>query len=205
MALHHLPIVGLCGGGGTLSPERAKLAHDIGATVARLGAHLLLSASFSVAEAAAEGFSAVSPRRGIVLGNIARDGLGGYDRACCAADGTPYSSRCVELAMFTAVKDLEMPRTEERSRVNVLTCDAVVALPGWVGTRLDIDMAAGRDARIGKRLPMILLAGPGEEFPQELRAMCRHAADAAAVQAQLCRGLSGLGFFLTMHEQAPAH
>lgn len=195
--LKRRPIVGLTGGGDKLSPERIKLAHDVGAMIGGLGANLLMSASYAVAQAAADGFASVPQPRGISFGDIARDPAGLLDKKSCADDGTPFSSRFVELAMFTRVETLDKPRTQERSRVNLLTCDAIVALPGGAGTRVDVDAAAREHAR-----PAIVLVGPAEEFGADLRSAFLHASDAAAAEARLCRELASRGFMLVKRGQA---
>lgn len=186
MAQQRRPIIGLCGGGTKLSPTQQTLAHDLGNLAGRLGAHLFVSASYAVAEAAADGFSAVARRRGIMLGSIARDPAGALDKTCCAEDGTPYSSRCLDLAIFTAVADLDSPRSEARARVNILTCDAVLALPGSGGTRIDRETVLGHAPNAALR-PLILLVGPAEEFSADLRSAYPHCADVAAAATQLGR------------------
>jgi hypothetical protein len=198
--LQRLPIIGVCGGGTKLSPERSKLVHDTGVLIGRLGAHLLVSASFAVAEATAEGFSSVPRRRGVSLANIARDFAGAFDKASCANDGAPYPSRLVELAMLTTVPNLENPQDNlGRSRVNILTADAVIVFPESAGTRTEAQLVAASRGEVGRMAQQkcTLLVGPAEEFSHELRNLFVQVPDAGAADAHLCRELSERGFFLT--------
>ncbi len=197
--LRCLPIIGLFGSGAKLTPERATLAHDVGVLVARLGAHLLTGASYAVTEAAAEGFTSVKRRRGVCIGTVARDTAGAFDKANGGADGTPYPNRYIELAMITTVPDVEKAQDDAgRNRLNVLTSNVIIALPGTTGTRNELLTAATCDGD-GIRSPAnrrTILVGPSEDFPHELRELFLQVPNAEAAEALVCHLLSQRGFLV---------
>lgn len=198
--LRQLPIVGVFGSGSSITPERAALARAVGAMIARLGAHLLTGGGFGVMAAAAEGFVAVEPRAGLSLGIVPRDPDGPFDRPNRSKDGTPYPNPFVEIAVFTPLP----PRVEDwratptRNHVNVLTAQAMIALPGGVGTRSELEMAAMyRDEKIKKRDERCtVLVGPADEFPKDLRDMFVHAATVDDAEQHVARALAARGFTL---------
>ena len=202
--LRRLPIIGLFGSGTNLSPERTALAHDVGVLIARLGAHLLTGASYAVTEAAAEGFVSVKRRRGICIGAIARDRTGAFDKANSGKDGTPYPNRYVELALFTTVPDVEKAADDNgRNELNVLTANAIIALPGSAGTRRELEVAASCNGEAAKSPGerRTVLVGPAEEFSHELRALFVQMPTIGTAEAHVCHVLSGQGFVV---EKLPA-
>jgi len=202
--LRRLPIIGLFGSGTNITPERAALARDVGILIARLGAHLLTGASYAITEAAAEGFASVKRRRGVCIGAIARDRTGAFDKANGGKDGTPYPNRYVELALFTTVADVEKAQDDAtRNQLNVLTANAIVALPGSVGTRSELQTAASCNGEAAKPPAerRTVLVGPAEEFSRELREMFVQTPNASAAEAHVCHVLSSQGFLV---EKAPA-
>ena len=197
--LRRLPIIGLFGSGTKITPERAALARDVGLLVARLGAHLLTGASYAVTEAAAEGFVSVKRRRGVCIGSIARDATGTFDKANAGDDGTPYPNRYIEVAVFTTVPAIDgVLNNTERARVDVLTANAIVALPGSVGGRGELQTAATCNGDAAKQPGerRTVLVGPTEEFPHELRNLFVQLATAADAEAHLCRVLVAQGFHM---------
>lgn len=197
--LRRLPIIGLFGSGTKITPERATLARDVGILVARLGAHLLTGASYAVTEAAAEGFVSVKRRRGVCIGSIARDATGAFDKANGGDDGTPYPNRYIEVAFFTTVPEVDgVWNNAERSRVNVLTANAIVALPSTAGTRSELQMAATCNGEAAKKPEerRTVLVGPTEEFPHELRTLFLQLSIAADAEAHICRILAAQGFLM---------
>jgi predicted Rossmann-fold nucleotide-binding protein len=197
--LRRLPIIGLFGSGTKITPDRAALARDVGLLVARLGAHLLTGSSYAVTEAAAEGFASVERRRGVIIGSIARDATGAFDKANGSADGTPYPNQYIEVAMFTTVPEADgVWDNAERNRVDVLTSNAVIALPGSAGTRSDLQMAATCNGEAGKKPEdrRTILVGPAEDFPHELRNLFVQHSNVAEAEAHLCRILSAQGFLI---------
>jgi predicted Rossmann-fold nucleotide-binding protein len=197
--LRRLPIIGLFGSGTKLTPERAALARDVGILVARLGAHLLTGASYAVTEAAAEGFTSVARRRGVCIGAIARDATGAFDKANSGSDGTPYPNRYVELAVFTTVPNVEKAQEcTTRNQLNVLTSNAIIALPGSVGTRNELQAAATCNGEAAKSPAerRTVLVGPAEEFSHELRELFVQMPNVGAAEAHVCHVLSAQGFMV---------
>jgi predicted Rossmann-fold nucleotide-binding protein len=197
--LRRLPIIGLFGSGAKITPERAALARDIGILVARLGAHLLTGASFALTEAAADGFVSVERRRGVCIGTLPRDITGAFDKASGGGDGTAYPNRHIEVAVFTTVPEIDgAPDNAERNRVNVLSSDAIIGLPGSVGARGELQMAATCNGESAKKPEerRTILVGPAEEFALELRSLFVHLPTAADAEAHLCRVLAAHGFLM---------
>ena len=83
-----------------------------------------------------------------------------------------------------------------RNHINVFTPDVIVALPGNVGTRNELDMtAAYRDqAALGPQERRVVLVGPSAEFTPEHRAQFVHVSSAQAAGAHLVRILAAHGF-----------
>jgi len=194
------PIVGLFGGTAQLAPERAALARDLGLLVARMDAHLLVASSYRVNEAAAEGFASVADRWGTCVANVPRGSDGALEKAS-SGDGAPICN--VELALFTTVRNIQRPAENARlQRLNILTSDAVLVLPGseWTPGELPAPaMRTGAHSDNPSRRRTILV-GPAEEFAPELRAIFLQVATAAAAAAPLCRILEDQRFLI---EAAP--
>lgn len=114
----------------------------VGRLVAELKCDLLTGAGGGTMEAVSRAFcerrdelGTTAVAIGIVPGDLDADG-------CYAAKGG-YPNRWVELAIYT-----HLPRSGEegkdmlsRNHINVLSADAVVALPGGPGTRSEVDLA----------------------------------------------------------------
>jgi uncharacterized protein (TIGR00725 family) len=196
--LHKLPIIGIFGHGGDITLERAALARDTGALVARLGAHLLTGGGYGVMAAAAEGFVAVTKRQGLSIGIIPRAPDGPFDMPNRDPGGMPYPNPFVEIAIMTPLP----PRTENwratpaRNHINVLTADAIVALPGSSGTDNELTMAAAYrgESALAPNARHTVLLGPLVEFSAEHRAAFVHAATLAGAARHLSRVLRSIGF-----------
>jgi uncharacterized protein (TIGR00725 family) len=196
--LRKLPIVAVFGQGSALAPERAELARQVGAMVARLGAHLLTGGGYGVMAAAAQGFVAIEPRAGFSIGIVPRGQETPFDVPNRDPEGRAYPNPFVEIAIMTPLP----PRAKDwrlepaRNHVNVFTADAILALPGGTGTRNELDMvAAYRDESCPRELRTILV-GPLAEFTTEHRALFAHAESVAAAE----RHLSSI---LGAHRMAP--
>jgi predicted Rossmann-fold nucleotide-binding protein len=197
--LPRLPIIGLFGSGTKISPERAALARDIGMLVARLGSHLLTGSSYAITEAAAEGFVSVKKRRGVCIGTIGRPTTAAFDRPRASADATQYPNRHVELVVYTTLPPQSHGEdTAERQRVNLISSNVVIALPGSVGTHDELQMAATMDGESAKRPEerRTLLIGPAEEFSRELRNLFAHAPAIADAERHICHVLAQQGFLV---------
>jgi hypothetical protein len=190
--LRKLPIIGVFGQGTAIGDERAGLARSVGAMIARLGAHLLTGGGYGVMAAAAEGFVAISGRRGFSIGIVPRDPAGPLDRPNSDLDGTPYPNPFVEIPIFTPLP----PRVENwheapaRNHVNVFTADGIVVLPGGPG-----EMAAhyrNEDARPRAERRTVLV-GPAEEFAPDQRDTFVHAGSLEEAERHLRGALAARG------------
>jgi predicted Rossmann-fold nucleotide-binding protein len=195
--LRKLPIVGVFGHGASLSEERVQLARAVGAMIARLDAHLLTGGGYGVMEAAAEGFVAVADHAGTSIGIIPCKADGPLDSPNQSWDGRPYPNSFVELAIFTPLppRAANWQTTPARNHINVLTPHAIIALPGGVGTRNELDMAAFYRDEPGRRREdrRTILLGPIDEFAQHHRQMFVHAASLGDAEQHVTRILAGRG------------
>jgi predicted Rossmann-fold nucleotide-binding protein len=197
--LSRLPIIGLFGSGAKLTSERAALAREVGILVARLGSHLLTGASYAITEAAAEGFISVKQRRGVCIGTVGRATSTAFDRPGASQDATQNPNRHIEMAVYTTLPDAAQGRdAPERHWVNLMSSNAVIALPGSVGTHDELQMAANFDGESAKKPDerRTLLIGPAEEFSRELRNLFVHAATVADAERHICHVLAMQGFMV---------
>jgi uncharacterized protein (TIGR00725 family) len=196
--LRKLPIVAVFGQGSPLEPERAALAREVGAMVARLGAHLLTGGGYGVMAAAAEGFVAVEPRAGLSIGIVPRGQDSAFDVPNRDPQGRAYPNPFVEIAIMTPLPPRASDWRHEpaRNHINVFTADAILALPGGAGTRNELDMAAAyRDEPMRSREQRrTVLVGPVEEFTAAHRALFAHAETVAAAERRLSDILAAQGF-----------
>src|SRR4051794_7332453 len=160
--------------------------------VARLGTHLLTGGGYGVMVAAAEGFTAVEPRAGLSIGIIPRDRERGFETVKRDPEGRPYPNRFVEVAIRTPLASRvdDWRHVPARNHINVLTADAMIALPGQSGTHNELDMAAHFGGEMGRRREQrrTILLGPAGEFTCEHRTLFMHAADVAAAERHV-RGI----------------
>jgi uncharacterized protein (TIGR00725 family) len=196
--LRKLPIVAVFGQGTPIDPDRARLARAVGAMVARLGAHLLTGGGYGVMEAAAEGFVTVEDRAGWSIGIVPRGMDAPFDEPNRDPQGRRYPSSFVEIAIMTPLPPRERAwqNVPARNHINILTADAMIALPGNAGTRNELDMAAhyrGEEQRRPDERRTVLV-GPRAEFTPEHLAMFLQAEDAAAAEPHVIRTLRALGF-----------
>jgi uncharacterized protein (TIGR00725 family) len=187
--LRKLPIVAVFGQGSAIAAERAELARAVGAMVARLGAHLLTGGGYGVMAAASEGFTAVEPRAGWSIGIVPRIQDGAFDTPNRDPDGRHYPNPFVEIAILTPLppRTADWRKVPARNHINVLTADAIMALPGRAGTRNELDMAAAYRDEEGRppEERRTVLVGPAGEFTPKHRALFVHAADVAAAERHL--------------------
>jgi uncharacterized protein (TIGR00725 family) len=205
--LRKLPIVAVFGQGSALGRERAELARDVGAMVARLGVHLLTGGGYGVMAAAAEGFVAVEPRAGLSIGIVPRGEDRPFDVPNRDPEGRAYPNPFVEIAIMTPLPPRAGDWRHEpaRNHINVFTADAILALPGGPGTRNELDMAAAyRDESARPRELRTVLVGPIEEFTAAHRALFAHAATVAAAERRLSDILAKQGFSTRVEATARA-
>jgi predicted Rossmann-fold nucleotide-binding protein len=202
--LRKLPIIGVFGQGTAIDAERARLAHAVGVMVARLGAHLLTGGGYGVMEAAAAGFVDIADRKGFSIGIIPCKANGPFDQPNRTFDGLIYPNSFVEIPVFTPLPSRpgDWRRLPTRNHINILTANAMVALPGNVGTRNELTMAAfyrqEQDRPADNRRTVLM--GPIEEFTAEHRATFVHAESVADAERHLARVLAAQGFAL--HDEA---
>ncbi len=130
---------------------RAADAHsaEVGHLIATLGVDLLTGGGRGVMEAASRAFFETSPRQGIVIGVV--PGKVGRRRELKERNATDveyelssgYPNEWVELTIYTHLPDSGVEGTlgSSRNHINVLSADAIVALPGREGTESEVWLA----------------------------------------------------------------
>jgi uncharacterized protein (TIGR00725 family) len=156
--------VGVIGSGASAHEEYSRA---VGEALADLGVNLLTGGGRGVMTAVSRAFTQRPRTRGICIGIIPCESE--TDRVTPKAG---YPNEFVELAIFT-----HLPRSAEqgmhdlsRNHINVLSCVAIVALPGELGTVSEIALAI----RYGK--PVIAYSPTPalvQNFPQSVRRVDR--------------------------------
>lgn len=128
------PIVGVMGSG---RDEHGELAGPLGEWIAVSGCHLLTGGGGGVMAAVSRAFHSVEGRAGRSIGVL--PGGGGGEQGAPAGYPNPW----VEIPIRT-----HLPLSGEqgmdpmsRNHLNVLSADAIVALPGGAGTRSEVQLA----------------------------------------------------------------
>lgn len=127
--------IGVMGSG---SEEHERDARAVGELLADLGVNLLTGGGPGVMRAVSRAFTQHSGRRGICIGVIPC--ASEEDRA---SPKPGYPNEFVELAIHTHLPYGGLQGTHDFSRnhINVLSCEAIIALPGGHGTRSEIALA----------------------------------------------------------------
>jgi uncharacterized protein (TIGR00725 family) len=176
--IRKLPIVAVFGAGTAIDRERSSLAYEVGAMLAGLGAHLLTGAGYGVMLAVAEGFVSARDRIGWSIGIVPRDPHGPFDQPNRDWQGRAYPNPFVEIAIHTPLppRTANWRTTPARNHVNVLSADAIIALPGGAGTRNELDLTAeyNNEAARPRDERRAFLLGPADEFTPEHRRMFAH-------------------------------
>ena len=127
--------VGVMGSG---SDEHEEDSRAVGELLAELGVNLLTGGGPGVMLAVSRAFTRHPGRRGIAIGII----------PCASEDDrmTPkpgYPNEFVELPIFTHLPHSGLQGTHDLSRnhINVLSCSAIIALPGGDGTASEVSLA----------------------------------------------------------------
>jgi predicted Rossmann-fold nucleotide-binding protein len=138
-------VVAVIGSGETADPA----SEEVGRLIATLGFDLLTGAGRGVMEAVSRAFHAASPRTGIAIGIVPAvvtplDAL--EERRDANVDYRPmngYPNPWIELAIYTHLPDSGEAGTlrSSRNHINVLSADAIVALPGGPGTEAEMWLA----------------------------------------------------------------
>jgi predicted Rossmann-fold nucleotide-binding protein len=177
-------VVAVIGSGRTSDPH----AEDVGRLIARLGHDLLTGGGRGVMEAVSRAFFETSPRRGIVIGVVPGfvAGLDDLEDRIATEVGydlpAGYPNEWVELAIYTHLPDsgTEGALASSRNHLNVLSADAIVALPGREGTESEIWLAT----QYG--VPIVAYGDHGPQMPHGIP----HVATLAALRDFLVRSLS---------------
>lgn len=144
-ARHRRRVVAVIGSGRVADPHCA----EVGELIASLGFHLLTGGGHGVMEAVSRAFVESSPRAGLAIG-IVPARVVGLDRleertaTDVVYEPLPgYPNESVEIAVYTHLPDSGEEGTLRTSRnhINVLSADAMVALPGREGTESEIWLA----------------------------------------------------------------
>jgi predicted Rossmann-fold nucleotide-binding protein len=138
-------VVTVIGSGTTADPH----SHEVGRLVATMGFDLLTGAGRGVMEAVSRAFFEVSPRRGLVIGVVPATvaSLGAVEARQAGQVGYEpppgYPNEWVEMAIYTHLPDSGSAGTlrSSRNHINVLSADAIVALPGQEGTVAEVWLA----------------------------------------------------------------
>ena len=133
------------GSGIVVDPQAA----DVGRLIASLGFDLLTGAGGGVMEAVSRAFYESSSRRGIVIGIVPADVRPIEQLEARQAGAVEYvlkpgyPNEWVELAVYTHLPDSGEKGTlrSSRNHINVLSADAIVALPGRHGTESEVWLA----------------------------------------------------------------
>ncbi len=123
-------------GSGTI--EHDEYARPVGEALADFGVNLLTGGGGGVMTAVSRAFTRTPSRRGISIGVIPC--ASESDRATPKAG---YPNEFVELAIYTHLPYSGRQGTHDLSRnhINVLSCAAIVALPGEDGTAAEVSLA----------------------------------------------------------------
>ncbi len=139
-----LPIVGVMGSGTEPHAERSLA---LGGALARLGVHLLTGGGAGVMHEVSRAFCETPGRAGLAIGVLPAGALpagtlpaSGREKA---APPPGYPNRWVEIPIATHLPHSGARGREQGSRnhINILSSDAVVALPGSAGTASEVALA----------------------------------------------------------------
>lgn len=149
--MSRLPIVGVMGSGKDAYPE---LAVPLGAWLASQSVHLLTGGGRGVMESVSKAFFDNLDRRGSIIGVIPSQ-LG----SVLPKDG--YPNPWVEIPIYTHLP-LSGRRGSDplsRNHINILSSDAVIALPGRNGTLNEIQLALAYER------PLVAFLSSRDQFP----------------------------------------
>ena len=150
--------VGVMGSG---TSEYDEYARPVGEALADMGVNLLTGGGGGVMTAVSRAFTRMPTRRGICIGIIPC--ASERDRGTAKAG---YPNEFVELPIYTHLPYSGRQGTDDLSRnhINVLSCAAIVALPGEDGTAAEVSLAL----RYGK--PVVVYSSVRElveRFPHQ--------------------------------------
>ena len=129
-------VVAVVGSSAVELPEdQQQLPYRVGKWIAEAQCHLLTGGGPGVMAAASKGFCSVSSRVGLSIGVI--------------PDGKPaglYPNSWIELPIYTHLEGENPKGADSRNHINVRSSHAVVAFPGGLGTRAELELAVERGA-----------------------------------------------------------
>jgi len=130
---------------GSGSDEHLDLAEPIGALIAALGCNLLTGAGNGVMKAVSRAYARCRRARGVCIGIVP---CADIDHRSSPAQG--YPNEFVELPIFTHLPFSGKKGEHDLSRnhINILSSDAIVALPGGDGTASEVNLAVKYKAPI---------------------------------------------------------
>lgn len=151
--IKRLPIVGVMGSGRETQKD---LAEPLGAALAGLSVHLLTGGGYGVMHSVSKGFASVSERAGLVVGCIP---MNKQTDGTYSTTSNSYPNQFIEMPIFTplGVYDKNDPDKINRNYINVLSSDIVIALPGGIGTKQEVQLAE-------QFKKAVVLYGPKERF-----------------------------------------
>jgi uncharacterized protein (TIGR00725 family) len=148
--------VGVIGSG---SDEHDDLAREVGVLLAALGVNLLTGGGAGVMRSVSRAYTRAPRTRGICIGILP---CRSETERSIPKDG--YPNEFVELPIYTHLPYSGERGEDDRSRnhINILSCAAIVALPGSLGTAAEVSLALryrkpliafSRDPRLIANLP----------------------------------------------------
>ena len=150
-------IIGVMGSG---TEPHEELAGIVGRIIAQAGHHLLTGGGEGVMTSVSAAFAAVEDRRGKVIGVLRADGGAHLGPKLKRRDYSPLKppNRYVEIPIYTHLpfSGEEGKLDLSRNHINVLTSDAIVALPGGAGTLSEVELASEYG------WPVVLFLGDGQ-------------------------------------------
>ncbi len=152
------PVVGVMGSGVEAHED---LAEPLGRAIAEAGWHLLTGGGRGTMRATSRAFNETAGRAGLSIGVLPSREEGADGRA---PDG--YPNPWVEVAIYTHLPLSGAAGTgpDSRNHMNVLSADAVVALPGGAGTWSEIELS------LRYRRPLAIFDRPPGNSSQSTRA-----------------------------------
>lgn len=156
-------VVTVIGSGKSADPN----CEPVGRLIAALGCDLLTGGGRGVMEAVSRAFAETTPRSGLVIGILPghvrpMESVEWRDRTAVEYDlPRGYPNEWVELAIYTHLPDSgdEGTLRSSRNHINVLSADAIVALPGREGTQAEMWLA------IKYGVPVIAIGDHQEMLP----------------------------------------
>lgn len=176
MPHRQLPIVGVM---GASAHEHADLAEPLGRMIASLPVHLLTGSGPGVMTAVARAFTSVEDRVGLSIGIVPAAAI---EAPTVARKGYPNPFIEVPIRTHLIAKQPGLWDGLTRNHINILTADAIVALPGATGTAHEIKLACDYEK------PIATWFHEADEM-NHMPAHVRRCADLEAVKAFLAETL----------------